>query len=68
MRSKRQSLHIESTQSQTVFGILSYTSVLTTGPTSRRSLMALNDAWGVKRSAATEQQGKGAQPKKQLVV
>jgi hypothetical protein len=36
MRSNRQSAHIESTQSHTVLGILSYTRVRTTGPTSSR--------------------------------
>lgn len=51
MRSKRQSLHMLSTQSHTVLGILLYTRVRTTGPTNRRWLIASNDACGVNRSA-----------------
>jgi hypothetical protein len=54
MRSKRQSAHMLSTQSQTVLGILSYTSVRTTGPTSSRWEMASKDACGVSRSTKKE--------------
>jgi len=44
IRWKLQSWHMESTQSHTVTGILSYTNVLTTGPTSSFWDTAANDA------------------------
>jgi hypothetical protein len=43
-----------STQSHTVLGILLYTSVRTTGPTSNRSATASNDSCGVSKSAIND--------------
>lgn len=58
IRWKFQSLHMLSTQSQTVFGILSYTSVRTTGPTMSFSLTAAKDSAGVSKSAKSQTQHK----------